>query len=144
MCDYESRKATVKPVTQVSGENSNLERNLQQGGLMGSKQDSEKDRRQLSAKDIISNQQGSGAKQLSGKFRCFDPSDTVDIAIKECDGHVIKPMTIPQLFQSICDKLPDGIALCWKEGKEDQWQRLTYSQYRELIHNVAKSFLKVR
>ena len=135
MCDYENEKAGVKPAT--LGEDSSSE------NLMGSKQDNEKDRPQLSQKNIISSQQGSRAEQLSRKFRCFDPSDAVDIAIEECNGHVIKPMTIPQLFQSICAKLPGGVALCWKEGRENQWQRSTYSQYKELIYNVAKSFLKV-
>ena len=136
MCDYESGVAET-----ASGKYTDSpEKNLEQGDL-----DNDKDKSQVNEKDIISSQQE--GKQLNGKFegkfRCFDPSDTVDIAIEEHDGHVIKLITIPLLFQSICDKLPDGVALCWKEGKVDQWQKLTYSQYRELIYNVAKSFLKV-
>ena len=132
MSDYEKEKA------ETAGRNTDSEKNQE-------RDIKETDEPQLNEKDIISSQQG--AKQISGKFegkfRCFDPSDTVDIVIEEHDGHVIKLITIPLLFQSICDKLPDGVALCWKEGKEDQWQRLTYSQYRELVYNVAKSFLKV-
>ena len=84
------------------------------------------------------------AKQLlERKFRCFDPTDTVDIVVGESDIQAIKPVTIPQFFQRICDKVPNGAALCWKDKKEDPWQTLTYIQYKKLIYNVAKSFLKV-
>ena len=77
------------------------------------------------------------------KFRCCNPTDTVDIAIGASGFAANKPMTVPQFLQRTCDKVPNGVALCWKDKKEDPWQSLTYAQYKKLIYNVAKSFLKV-
>ena len=77
------------------------------------------------------------------KLRCCDPTDVVDIALGESGFAAVKPMTVPQFFQRTCDKLPNGVALCWKNKMGDPWQNLTYAQYKKLIYNVAKSFLKV-
>ena len=82
------------------------------------------------------------AKRLR-KLRCCDPTDTVDIAIEASGFAAVKPMTVPQFLQKTCDKLPNGVALCWKDRKEEPWRTLTYAQYKKLIYNVAKSFLKV-
>lgn len=77
------------------------------------------------------------------KLRCFDPTDTVDIAIGQSGVESTKPVTVPQFFQRTFDKIPNSPALCWKDNKEDPWQNLTYAQYKKLIYDVAKSFLKV-
>ena len=77
------------------------------------------------------------------KLRCFDPTDTVDIAMGGSGVESIKPVTVPQFFQQTFDQLPDAAAMCWKDDKEGPWQSLTYAQYKKLIYNVAKSFLKV-
>ena len=77
------------------------------------------------------------------KLRSFDPTDTVDIAIGESGIQAAQPITVPQFFQKTSDKLPDGRALCWKDKKEDSWQIVTYAEYKKLIYNVAKSFIKV-
>ena len=78
------------------------------------------------------------------KRRCTDPSDTVDIVIGESGIRAIKPITVPQFCQKTFDKLPNGAALCWKNRHEDPWQIITYTQYKKLIYDTAKSFLKVR
>ena len=77
------------------------------------------------------------------KFRCFDPAGTVDITTGQSGIRAIQPITIPQLCQKTFDKLPNGKALCWKDNKEEPWKSLTYAEYRKLIYNIAKSFLKV-
>ena len=77
------------------------------------------------------------------KLRCCDPTETLDIAIGASGVAAIKPLTVSQFLQITCDKLPNGVALCWKDRKGDSWQSLTYAQYKKLIYNVAKSFLKV-
>ena len=77
------------------------------------------------------------------KLRCCNSTDTVDIVIGASGVAANKPMTVPQFLQRTCDKLPNGVALCWKDKKEDPWQSLMYAQYKKLIYNVAKSFLKV-
>jgi len=77
------------------------------------------------------------------KLRCYDPTDTVDLSIGESGIKVKKPVTIPEFFRKTFDGMPDVKALCWKENKEDPWQSMTYSEYKKLIYNVAKSFLKV-
>ena len=83
------------------------------------------------------------AKQPARKLRCYDPSETVGIAIGTSGVAAAKPVTVPSYFQSTCDRLPNGVALCWKDRKEDPWKTLTYAQYRRQIYYVAKSFLKV-
>ena len=78
------------------------------------------------------------------KLRCCEPTETLDIAIGASGVAAIKPITVPQFFQITCDKLANVGALCWKDRKEDPaWQIITYTHYKKLIYNVAKSFLKV-
>ena len=77
------------------------------------------------------------------KMRCFDPTDTVDIAIGQSGVAAKKPLTVPQFFQTTFEKLPDQPALSWQDKKEEPWKSLTYAQYRKLIYNVAKSLIKV-
>ena len=77
------------------------------------------------------------------KLRCHDPTDTVDLAIGESGITAKKPATIPEFFKKTFDEMPDVKALCWKDKKEDPWHSMTYSEYKKLIYNVAKSFLKV-
>ena len=77
------------------------------------------------------------------KVRCFDPTDTVDIDIGQSGVAANKPLTVPQYFQITFDKLPDNPALSWKDKKEEPWKSLTYTQYKKLIYNVAKSLIKV-
>lgn len=77
------------------------------------------------------------------RLRSFNPAETVDINIGESGVRANKPMTIPQVLQQTCDRLPDGPALRWKDNKEGPWNTLTYIAYQKLIYNVAKSFLKV-
>ena len=106
--------------------------------VLGSKQDDEEDTPQTT--DMS---QPVAKQLLNRKLRCFDPTDTVNIVVGDSGIQGIKPITIPQFLQRTCDKVPNGAALCWKDRKEDPWQSLTYVQYKKLIYNVAKSFLKV-
>ena len=75
---------------------------------------------------------------------CCHPTETVDIAIGESGVEALPPITIPRFFKRTFDKIPNGKALCWKDDKDDTWQSITYAEYKKLIYNVAKSFLKVR
>lgn len=77
------------------------------------------------------------------QLRCFDPAGTVDIAMGRSGVEARKPVTVAHFFQQSFDQLPNHPALCWKNKKEDPWQSLTYTEYKKLIYNVAKSFLKV-
>ena len=77
------------------------------------------------------------------KLRCIDPSGTVDIRVGKTGIGASKPITVPTFFENAFKTYPDVKALCWKDKKEDPWRSLTYAQYKRLIYNVAKSFLKV-
>ena len=79
----------------------------------------------------------------SRKLRCVDPTDTVDILMGEAGINASKPVTVSALFERTFKTWPDVKALCWKNKKEEPWQILTYAQYKKLIYDVAKSFLKV-
>ena len=54
-----------------------------------------------------------------------------------------KPVTIPQFFKKAFDTWPEVNALSWKDKKEESWKNYTYAEYKQLVYNVAKSFLKV-
>ena len=78
----------------------------------------------------------------SKKLRCFGPAETVDITRGETGIEAEEPTTIPQFYNKIFRKKPNNRALRWK-GKGDHWQSITYIEYKKLIYNVSKSFLKV-
>ena len=59
------------------------------------------------------------------------------------DPDIQAPVTIPHFLKRTFDRFPNDPALSWKD-EEDLWQSLTYAQYKKLIYNVAKSFLKVK
>ena len=82
------------------------------------------------------------AKQLQ-KLLCSDPTGTVDIRMGSSGITADKLMTVAQFFNKTFDWIPNNTALCWKNKKEDPWQSITYTEYKALIYNVAKSFLKV-
>jgi len=77
------------------------------------------------------------------KLYCFDPSDTVDITLGDSGVAAIKPVTIPEYYQSTFDKMSQKKAFCWKDSKDGPWESLTYGEYKKLIYSVAKSLLKV-
>ena len=84
------------------------------------------------------------AKQPQKTLRCFDPTGTVDIIRGTSGVAADEPMTVSQFFKKTIDKIPDKEAVSWKSNKEGPWQHLTYAEYKRLIYNVAKSFLKVK
>jgi len=77
------------------------------------------------------------------RSHCCHPTETVDIAIGQSGVEALPPTTIPEFFKRTFNKIPNGQALCWKDNKEDTWHSMTYSEYKKLLYNVAKSFLKV-
>ena len=54
-----------------------------------------------------------------------------------------KPVTIPKFFIERFNVWPKVKALCWKDKMVEPWQSKTYTEYKQLVYNVAKSFLKV-
>ena len=81
--------------------------------------------------------------ESSRKLRCVDPTGTIDIPMGNTGITANKPQTIPQFFTKTCETWPEVKALCWKDKKGDPWKSLTYREYKQLVYNVAKSFLKV-
>ena len=95
---------------------------------------------QVSAKE---EEEKEPADKSSRRLRCVDPEGTVDIPIGNTGITVNKPMTIPQFFTKTFEAWPEVKALCWKDKKEEPFKSLTYAEYKQLVYNVAKSFLKV-
>ena len=77
------------------------------------------------------------------KFWCIDPTDTVEIRMGNFGIAAEEPVTIPQFFKNAFKMWPNVKALCWKDKKEGPWKSLTYTEYKQLVYNVAKSFLRV-
>lgn len=112
-----------------------------------SERQDEEDKSQVNEKpEATPKEEEPTAKPVTGQqqtLRCFDPTGTVDIRTGSSGVAADEPMTVAQFFKRTFDRIPDSRALCWKDNKEGPWQTLTYTQYKALIYNVAKSFLKV-
>jgi len=67
----------------------------------------------------------------------------VDIALAKSGIAALPPITIPEFYKQTFNNAPNVKALCWKDNKEGPWRSMTYAEYKKLIYNVAKSFLKV-
>ena len=80
--------------------------------------------------------------QENRKVRCWDPTDSVDIALGETGNEGKQPITIPELYKKTFYNFSNERALCWKNN-DGQWQNITYGDYQKLIYKVAKSFHKV-
>jgi len=61
----------------------------------------------------------------------------------ETDIEAENATTIPDFLNKTCDEMPDVKALFWKDSEGKPWQDMTYADYKILVYNVAKSFLKV-
>ena len=67
----------------------------------------------------------------------------MDILIGNTGITANKPKTIPQFFTKTFEEWPNVPALCWHDKNGYPWKSLTYAEYKKLIYNVGKSFLKV-
>ena len=73
---------------------------------------------------------------------CIDRDKTVDILRGTNGVEAEEPETIPQFYNKMFRKKSDSPALHWKDGA-GQWKSMTYAEYKKLIYDVAKSFIKV-
>ena len=74
-------------------------------------------------------------------FCSTNPADGPDIVIGESGIAAEKPITIPDLLKMTVSRVPDRVALCYKN--DENWTDVTYKQYYDLVLAAAKSFLKV-
>lgn len=60
------------------------------------------------------------------------------------DGGVsaTEPLTLPHVFYRTAKNYPDAAALKYK-NEDNEWQTITYSQYRENVLKTAKVFIKL-
>lgn len=78
---------------------------------------------------------------LRTHFRTTNPSQEIDIAMGTEGLAAAEPMTVGQMFKDTVSKIPDNIALRFREN--DEWKDITYSHYYDMVVRAAKSFLKV-
>ena len=75
------------------------------------------------------------------KVYSIDPSEPVEILMGDTELTAAEPVTIGQMFKSICERFPDHAALMYKVG--EAYEAITYKQYYDLCIRVAKSYIKV-
>lgn len=63
------------------------------------------------------------------------------VKIRPVEEDKFPPRSVPFLFDSICKKYPNRIALCRKVKKK--WVTITYKKYRELVRTCAKAFISL-
>ena len=116
------------------------------GNEKGDEEQKSEDKGQVDTKEEVEPTAKPSAQPVDSpprKLRCIDPIGTVDLLVGRSGIGASKPMTVPTFFENSFKTWPNVKALCWKDKKEDPWKSLTYAQYKKLIYNVAKSFLKV-
>ena len=75
------------------------------------------------------------------RIRTTDPSEGVDIAFGNGKMQKLDPVTVGKVFKKTVEELPNGIALRYKEN--NKLCDIKYSQYYEMVIQVAKSLIKV-
>lgn len=77
-------------------------------------------------------------------FRVTDKKKQVKINMnsKEEIG-TIEPVTIPEIFEKIVEKYQDHPALKQKHAITNDWEVISYKNYKERVVKMAKIFIKL-
>lgn len=54
-----------------------------------------------------------------------------------------KPISIYTMFKNLVDENPYHYALAYKTKIDNEWTKVTFSDYWKLCHKAAKSFIQV-
>lgn len=77
------------------------------------------------------------------KYYSVAPDDPVELLMGKSDLSAADPKTVGQLFKEAVSKFGTKPALAYKDSPDDQWTRVTYSEFYDKCVSAAKSFLKV-
>ncbi|XP_034666158.1 very long-chain-fatty-acid--CoA ligase bubblegum [Drosophila subobscura] len=96
----------------------------------------------MSANEALFNRPGPNRLRQSEVYRTTNPKDAVKILMQKEGLGAEEPISIPGLLKRTVNNFPDYPALRTKSGKSG-YQTVTYKQYEEKVHQVAKAFIKI-
>ncbi|SPP82501.1 very long-chain-fatty-acid--CoA ligase bubblegum [Drosophila guanche] len=96
----------------------------------------------MSANEALFNRPGPNRLRQSEVYRTTNPKDAVKILMQKEGLGAEEPISIPGLLKRTVNNFPDYPALRTKSGKTG-YQTVTYKQYEEKVHQVAKAFIKI-
>ncbi|XP_022214352.2 very long-chain-fatty-acid--CoA ligase bubblegum [Drosophila obscura] len=96
----------------------------------------------MSANEALFNRPGPNRLRQSEVYRTTNPKDAVKIRMQKEGMGAEEPISIPGLLKRTVNNFPDYPALRTKSGKTG-YQTVTYKQYEEKVHQVAKAFIKI-
>lgn len=75
-------------------------------------------------------------------FTTTDPTQPVKLRIGEEGVGSLDPLSVPDLMNRTVRDYPDHPAMVYKNAQKT-WQTITYGEYRERVHKIAKAFIKL-
>jgi hypothetical protein len=76
-------------------------------------------------------------------FTTSDSSKGVKLRLSDADEKLYPPMTIHELFKKTVEEKPNAPALGFKTDSTSTFKIMTFMEYWNMCHNIAKSFIKV-
>lgn len=77
-------------------------------------------------------------------FRLTDPTKRLKIRLDSKEEIAnIDPVTVPELLKQIAEEYPDHPALKFKNTVTNDWETLTYGDYKKRVEKMAKVFIKL-
>ncbi|XP_058821298.1 very long-chain-fatty-acid--CoA ligase bubblegum [Topomyia yanbarensis] len=75
-------------------------------------------------------------------YTTIDPAQPVKLRIAKEGIASMDPLSVPDLMNRTVRDYPDHTAMMYK-NEQKVWQRITYREYRERVHKMAKVFIKL-
>lgn len=86
------------------------------------------------------NKSGPNRLRSSNNSKVINPEDAVKLRLnKDTD----EPISIPSLLERTASDFSNNPALVYKNVTTKQWTTVTYRQYEEKVHHIAKAFIKL-
>ncbi|XP_055614440.1 very long-chain-fatty-acid--CoA ligase bubblegum-like, partial [Uranotaenia lowii] len=75
-------------------------------------------------------------------YTTTDPTQPVKLRIAKEGVASLDPLSVPELVDRTVRDYPDHPAMMFKNAQK-MWQTITYREYRDRVHKMAKAFIKL-
>ncbi|XP_055539214.1 very long-chain-fatty-acid--CoA ligase bubblegum [Wyeomyia smithii] len=75
-------------------------------------------------------------------FTSIDPAEPVKLRVTKEGIASLEPLSVPDLLNRTVRDFPDHVAMAYKNAQK-VWQPITYTEYRDRVHKMAKVFIKL-
>lgn len=119
------------------------EKEITKSGSMSSQKKKSSWRRRTKSKSISDDTNDRPEIRPRTKSSSCDPREGVELALGKGRLQDLPPKTVVEVFKETVRRIPDSIALRYKESSDGEWMSITYSEYYDQVIQAAKSFMKV-